>query len=499
MSIQALWIVRNRPSKGSDDAVLFSRFYQTYIRKSKQLDGDQHVPIPNNPEFAKALLFEVGHTSDEFSKFIPSRDSCKRVEQKPVYEINTSHGQLWPLVVIEQSGVALCCLPFVSQGARNRPPLIDIPGVTLGFTLLCALGDFLRNTALAEFDQKISDLYAFLTQAAPFGTVLDTTVDSVLAKMANRASATPKLQKQPAWKPVLHKGKNQMHLAVTEYVRAVQYDRDNIDDVWDVYGTVSCKAELEGAIPTVTMTISQAIEGEVTPLNHLLIHPCVQSADAYILEEGKDRAIPRRVRFTPPLEIITLCHYRVNPTRQPPITGSFELFAEEERIKIKVQLRLSENIKNVFEYCELQIPFGKRGPLTIQESSLSHGSLVLSSDKTVLVWNIGQRFPAKQPDITMSSIVLLGNSKAKSTGSLEEQFCTGQNAYAQLFFKIVDFTQSGCFIDAKSIQVSPNMKYKLSCVREFLSSEYKLWNVHGDSLVSAIPKCLSDHQTIMDT
>ncbi|XP_045161059.2 AP-5 complex subunit mu-1-like isoform X2 [Mercenaria mercenaria] len=498
MSIQALWVVRNRSTSGNEtgDSVLFSRFYQTFIRKSKQIDGDQFVPIPNNPELAKALLFELGHTADGFSK---SRDSCQRVEQKPVYEVNTSNGKLWPLVVVEQPGLVLCCLPFVPQGASTRPPLIDIPGVTLGFTLLCALGDYIRNIVISEFDQKISDIYAFLTQAAPFGTVLDTTVDSVLAKMTNRISATPKTQKQPAWKPVLHKAKTQMHLAITEFVRAVQYDRGNIDDVWDVYGTVSCKAELEGAMPTVTMTISQTTEGEVTPLNHLIIHPCVQSADAYILEEGKERAIPRRVRFTPPLEKITLCHYKVNPTRQPPITGSFELFAEEDRVKIKVHLRLSENIKNAFEYCELQIPFGKRGPLTIQESSLNHGSLLLSPDKSVVVWNIGQRFPARQPEITVSAIILLGSSQAKCTGSLEEQFCIGQNAYAQLFFKIVDFTQSGCFIDAKSIQVSPTMKYKLSCVREFLSSEYKLWNVHGDSLVSAIPKCLSDHQAFIET
>ena len=37
---------------------------------------------------------------------------------------------------------------------------------------------------------------------------------------------------------------------------------------------------------TVTMTMSQSAEGEVTPLNHLLIHPCVQSADSHIVEDG---------------------------------------------------------------------------------------------------------------------------------------------------------------------------------------------------------------------
>ncbi|KAL4237972.1 adaptor complexes medium subunit [Mactra antiquata] len=500
MSLQAIWIV-HIPKSGDVIAptVPFSRLYQTYLMKAKQVEQDKHVPLPNNPEFARSLIFELGYTKDGFSKFIESRDSCKIPDQKPVYELNTSQGKLWPVVVVEQPGLLLCCLPFVAQGASKRPPLIEIHGVTLGFTLLCALGDFLRNIQPAEIGNKTSDIYSFLSLAAPFGTVLDTTVDSILAKMANKTSSTSNTQKQPAWKPMVHKGKNQMFLSVTEFVRAVQYDRENIDDVWDVYGTVSCKAELEGTMPTVTMTLSQTSEGEITPLNHLIIHPCVQSADAYVSNEGTDRVTSRRVRFTPPLEMITLCHYTVNPTKVPPITGSFEMFVEDDRVKMKVHLKLSDNVKNQFEYCELQVPFGKRGPISIVESSLNHGSLMLSPNKSILVWNIGQRFPARNPIITMSSIILLGNSQEKSTGSMEEQFCSGQNAYAQVYFKIVDYTMSGSCIDAKSIQVSPNMKYKLNCIREFISSEYKLWNVHGDSLVSAVPKFLSDRQSMKDT
>ena len=54
-----------------------------------------------------------------------------------------------------------------------------------------------------------------------------------------------------------------------------------------MYGTVSCKAELEGTMPEITLTISQVSEGEITPLDHLLTHPCVQSADADIIDEGK--------------------------------------------------------------------------------------------------------------------------------------------------------------------------------------------------------------------
>ncbi|XP_052769862.1 AP-5 complex subunit mu-1-like [Mya arenaria] len=500
MSLQAIWIVQT-PKRGSKSnaEVVFSRWYQPFIKKSKLLSGDSYVPIPANPDFAKAICHELALMDQKGSDlYVCERDSCRQVQEKPVYEVNTGAGKLWPLVIVEQPQLLFCCLPFVPQSLNPKPPLIDIPGVTVGFTLLCALMDFLRNTAPNEVEQRTSDLYAFLSHAAPYGSVVDTSVDSVLAKVSNKFTAASKSLKQPSWRSASHRGKNQMYLAITEHVRSTQYDRENVEDVWEVYGTVTCKAELEGHTPTVTMTISQATEGEVTPINHLLIHPCVQSADAYILEEGRDRAIPRRLRFTPPLEMFTLCHYTAEKPSRPPITGSFEMFVEEDRAKVKASLQLSEAVKNNFDYCELQIPFGKRGSIILLESSVNHGTLNVPANKRTLVWNIGSRFPARQGEVTMSAIIQLGTSQEDRPATLEEEFCTGQNAYAQLFFKISDYTQSGSAIDAKSIQVAPNMKFKLSCAREYLAGEYKFWNVHGDSLVSAVPRCLSDHALTSD-
>ena len=66
------------------------------------------------------------------------------------------------------------------------------------------------------------------------------------------------------------------------------------------------------------------------------------------------------------------------------------------------------------------------------ESSVNHGTLLLSPDKNVLVWNIGQKFPQKSSEISISAIVQL--SETKQTGSIEDKFCVGQNAYAQVIF-----------------------------------------------------------------
>lgn len=35
-------------------------------------------------------------------QFVAERDSCERIVQKPVYEVSTAAGKLWPVVIVEQ-------------------------------------------------------------------------------------------------------------------------------------------------------------------------------------------------------------------------------------------------------------------------------------------------------------------------------------------------------------------------------------------------------------
>ena len=57
----------------------------------------------------------------------------------------------------------------------------------------------------------------------------------------------------------------------------LQYDRKGVPDIWDVYGTVVCKAEIESTSPEVTLTLGHADSASWTPLENLLHHPCVQN------------------------------------------------------------------------------------------------------------------------------------------------------------------------------------------------------------------------------
>ncbi|XP_061173880.1 AP-5 complex subunit mu-1-like [Saccostrea echinata] len=487
MSIRALWIVpivRHTNTDLLQNSIVL-RHYPLIEKKAKLVNGEDYISLPNPTEFSNALLFELGYRDEE--KFIQTRDTCQKVDRKPVFEVTTSTGTIWPLVVVEQRGLLFCCLPLVPENLSTRPNLIQIPGVSLGFSLLCGLADFLRQCPSTEVSQRSADIHLYLNTAAPFGRISDVNCDTVMAKMYNKPSYLPRAQKQPSWKPVLHKGKNTLYLALTECVRAVQFNKENIADTFDLYGTVTCKSELEVALSDITINLAYNSQESASPMDNLLIHPCVQSADCSMLQQGETKALPRRIRFTPPTEMFTLCHYTAAGLKELPIKAVYDMKMTDNRASLMVQLTLCDRIKNAFEYCEMQIPFHNRGVISNQDSSVTQGNTLVSPDKKILVWNIGQKF-SKSLIATLEATVIF--SETKSASSFDDPFCKDQNAYAQLFFKISDFTQSGRCIDSKSIQVSPSTKFKLNTVHEYLSAEYKIWNSNGDVLSSSIPMTL---------
>ncbi|XP_048731973.1 AP-5 complex subunit mu-1-like isoform X2 [Ostrea edulis] len=462
-----------------------TRQFPLVEKKARSSNGEDYISLPNPTEFSNALLFELGYRDEE--KFIQKRDTCQRVDRKPVLEVATSLGTIWPVVVVEQRGLLLCCLPLVPENSSTRPDLIQIPGVSIGFSLLCGLADFLRQCPPTEVSQKSGDLHLYLNTSVPFGRISDVNCDTVMAKMYNRPSYLPKSRKQPSWKPVLHKGKNTLYLALTEHIRAVQFNKENVPDTFDLYGTVSCKSDLEVALSDITINLAYTSQESATPLDNLLIHPCVQSADCSMLQKGETKAAPRRIRFTPPTEMFTLCHYTAADIKELPIKAVYDMKMTDNKVSLTIHLTLSDRVKNAFEYCEMQIPFHNRGVIASQDSSVSQGSTIVSPDKKILVWNIGQKFSKSLTAALEATVVF---TDTRSSGTLDDPFCKDQNAYAKLFFKIPDFTHSGCCIDSKSIQVSPSTKFKLNTVHEYMSGEYKVWNGNGDVLSSSVPTTL---------
>lgn len=74
------------------------------------------------------------------------------------------------------------------------------------------------------------------------------------------------------------------------------------------------QCEVEGVLPNVTVTLTLPPNG--SPLQDILVHPCVTSLDASILtacsvDDNDSSAFsgPYKFPFSPPLELFRLCSY----------------------------------------------------------------------------------------------------------------------------------------------------------------------------------------------
>lgn len=488
VAIRSLWVIK-LPSGANKSVVLFTRNFPLAEKKAK-LSGHLYVPVPPASQLVPIIVQELAQ-AQRVSQFIPSRDRCDLQIQKPVHQILTDEGILWPIVAVEKAGILFCCLPLVDgkdihHDDITKTPLINIPSVSLGFALLGAVTEFLKVPS-QELPSRLLELPAFINEAAPFGILRDGSAENIISRLADKPCAVSKTQKIPAWKSSSYKGKPSLQLSITEYINASQCAQETWHDSSQVFGSVNCHAEFEGGVTDITINLSHLGDGLNIPLDLLLVHPCVQRADWQDLAESNHdtRMAPRRIRFSPPAENFTVCHYTVKKLLELPVFGVYQMKPEDIRASITVQLKLNDQIKNNFEYCELHIPFYTRAPISSFEGTPTQGSVMLSNNKKELIWNIGQKFTSKdQQALLAATVTFSGTEQGLPAPTVEDAFCRGNNSYAQLMFKIQDFTHSGCGVDAKSIQVSPATKFKMTISREYSSIDYKIWNSNGEALTT---------------
>ncbi|XP_059551093.1 AP-5 complex subunit mu-1 isoform X3 [Myotis daubentonii] len=476
MAQRAVWLISHEPGTPLGGTVRFSRRYPTVEKRAKVFNGTSYVPIPEDGPFLKSLLFEL-RLLDEDRDFMESRDSCSHINKTSVYALKVGGEELWPVVAFLKNGIVYACVPLVEQTLSPRPALISISAISQGFELLFGIQDFLYSSQKidTELNTKLSQLPDLLLQACPFGTLLDANLQNSLDSISFASVTHP--QKQPAWKAGTYKGKPQVSISITEKVKSMQYDKQDIADTWQVVGTVTCKCDLEGIMPNVTISLSLPTNG--SPLQDILVHPCVTSLDSAILTSSSIDAMddsafsgPYKFPFTPPLESFNLCYY-TSQVPVPPILGFYQMKEEEVQLKITVNLKLHESVKNNFEFCEAHIPFYNRGPITHVEYKVSFGQLEVFREKSLLIWIIGQKFP-KSMEISLSGTVTFG---AKSHEKQPfDHICIGGTAYLKLHFRILDYTLTGCYADQHSVQVFATGKPKISTHRKLISSDYYIWN-----------------------
>ncbi|XP_070983881.1 AP-5 complex subunit mu-1 [Oncorhynchus clarkii lewisi] len=486
MSVRALWIISYE--RGESVAVRFSRRYPTVEQRAKCMAGSLYVSVPEDGTVLQLLLTELG-LSDSDKPYMALRDDCLHQQRSPALELHVegpSGGVLWPMLVISQGPLILACLAVVDAPADPRPPLASLFSVSQGLTLLAGLQAFLCGSGSKPdregLTSRLAMMPSILLQICPLGTPLD-----IPQPGASSASAMPTpagTQKQPAWKTGVHRGRAVVNVALTEMVRSMQYGNRNRQDLWDVYGTVTCKCEVEGVLPNVTVTLTLPPNG--SPLMDVLVHPCVSSLDASVLtamsvEDCDSSAFsgPYKFPFSPPLEPFRLCSY-TSQVPVPPILGTYQLKDDDNQLRITVSLKLHESVRNSFEYCEAHLPFFNRDQMGSVDVKVSSGQLEVSKEKNLLVWVLGQKFP-KSREVSLEGSVSFSGELPGPTDPL----CTDLTAYIKLYFRVPDLTLSGCCVDQHSVQVYSSAKPRIVTSRELLSSEYFIWNSTGTAPVSS--------------
>lgn len=217
--------------------------------RAKSLAGSSYVAVPEDSTVLQLLLTELG-LSDSDKSYVALRDDCLHCQRSPALELRVDgpeKGILWPVLAISQGPLILACLPLVDAPAEPRPPLASLLSVSQGLTLLAGLETFLLGSGGKPDSEglasRLAMLPSVLLQVCPLGTPLDVPLPG--------APATPTVpipagnQKQPAWKTGLHRGRAVVNVALTETVRSMQYGNRSRQDLWDVFGTVTCKVSAQ--------------------------------------------------------------------------------------------------------------------------------------------------------------------------------------------------------------------------------------------------------------
>eukprot|EP00999_Lentomonas_sp_LEN2_P000982 NODE_198_length_1918_cov_94.585706_g174_i0.p1 GENE.NODE_198_length_1918_cov_94.585706_g174_i0~~NODE_198_length_1918_cov_94.585706_g174_i0.p1 ORF type:complete len:506 (+),score=57.46 NODE_198_length_1918_cov_94.585706_g174_i0:398-1915(+) len=495
-SLRGIWILSNRRN------LLFSRRFPSVDKILRESFGDQ----------VSALV----HDEEWLSMYLESRSAASNfllVEQYVCLRV----GPYWPVVTIPKGDLEFIGLvghPPVDSAATSNS-LIETIQITGAVHFLIDLAEFccnqlslhtLSGTALMH---KVGELNVYISLAVPFGRPTEDSlkVGKWMAQ-ANVPKTEKPTQRQPGWKPILSRGKSAITLTFAEEIRAVQYDMETIPDVWEATGTMVCKAELEG-VPDVSMQLTLGKDNEnLSPMiRNPVFHYCAQSED--FLTSGK-------IIFSPPNETFCLCKYLVHDFPKLPLRGFYQMKEfGPDAVKVLVQLKLSEGIRNNFEFCELIMPFSNRGPISKIDVSPTSGSVSLSQDRKTLIWNIGSKFTGRNREVAFPGTIYflpkstdsVFTSSSNSTSSSNPQqtatsetmntfnspvsvfkqglnsdpFCVGTTAFVKINFKIMEETITGLRPNLDSFVTYPVSRPKVQVNRYIKGTDYVIWNSLGDS------------------
>jgi len=309
-----------------------------------------------------------------------------------------------------------------------------------------------------------------LSVVMPFGKPIDTNLANITQIINVPFTPGEDSVKRPATVPHLYKGSKQfMEFQIVETINGIQYDKEKAPNLLQIQGTIQSKILLEG-FPEITVPLS-LVENMPGKLGQINTHPCVQNLDY----EKTKKFVFNSQMDTP----FSLCHYTVNDVDKMPMRGFYQMKEiSPTEVKLLLQIKLEEYVKNEFEYCRVILPFFNHGNIENVSATVTTGEYTVREDKKAIVWDIGTKFTNKNKEVALPATVHFNLATKHTKNGDGDPFCVGSNCYAKMEFKVLGYSHVN--IVNKNIVIQPKgAPPKITVDRYFMAGEYVIWNSWG--------------------
>jgi len=417
--LRGLWIFHAE----SGVRLLTSRRFPTVERKMQRLLGPDYIELPSDEDLNMMFISEVLHEQEDHhippwvpeafhedfkqGSFAWNPEEESRAEKLwPLGPISSiCRGRIWPLLFLFKKGFYLVTVVALERG-RLVPPqqggptgasatsgaeavrALELPQITAAFSVLEDVCDFIPPSLTFSDVAGISELQYYIRTALPFGSPVNTNytlLKTVRHGFPNKEDET--VQRSPAWKPYLYKGKSKLTLSIVETVSCTLYGKAQYEDECFIAGTVYCCADIMG-VPEICVPIGFHNDKGLLP--EISVHNCAQVVGG--IRAAKEESF--KISCAPPTGPFVLCKYRYASSPIVPVTGHYQIKEMSPmEFRLLLQIQFHPVVGSSYWSCHVRLPLHHRGVIKSHDLKCTAGCFSLTEHGQCILWNLNVRRP----------------------------------------------------------------------------------------------------------
>eukprot|EP00043_Microstomoeca_roanoka_P006799 m.66022 g.66022 ORF g.66022 m.66022 type:complete len:527 (-) comp13572_c0_seq2:508-2088(-) len=473
----------------ADFRLVFARKYPSVEERVKVLHGGKHVQVPEGDVILPTVLLATcttGHEQvthgAEVDESIEAQVLQLQLSEPPLFVVDGC----WPILALQQDDFVVACLPFTETPPDPKlraTTILQSPDISTSLSFLEELLRLLMRLQGQPFPILHSELSMFVSLSCPVGIYDGLTYAQVGNLLNGKAEAsTPAM---PAWRIGLHnQAKPSLEFVITETVSVSQQEAVDLFESMIVSGVIACRAVLSGKPEVAANVVS------TSDLSRCHVHRCVEQS------RPGATAMQRNLTFIPPIEKFDLMQYKLSLAAEPlepPLIGSYTINSRGDmsRLSFTFTLRRSERYTGQgFEHVEVTFPFFNRGCISAHSCRPSAGSILVPRQSHTIIWKLEKYFTGKQVAASLTADLVFDSTQPH--GGIDDPFCSGLTAYADIDWLATGKTLSNTIVNTDTIRIQPAPKTKVKATVSLVlkSGNYRIWNSQGASR-----KCLVELDT----